>query len=246
VANKSPHELGLQDGAAKALEQRRSSRRKSAAEVKKAEVFIEETLEDMLATLKPDVTLTPEATAQLNAKLKEANEPAKPKRVRKAKGWSITADQIVEARDGQGLSWADVAKVLELGNPGAARRAYTELTGRDHSTSVMAGKRASSGSGGSRLTLPTWDANADRQTVVDRLTGSKIIVKSSLYGNESTEDLFVAQVKRFDDTDPERPAVEFIEGVYRHDAKTGEEYLDEKLSTGAVRVVYLDRIVRVH
>lgn len=48
--------------------------------------------------------------------------------------------KIEELRDGQQMSWAKVAKELGLASPSAARKAYTQATGRSHSTSVLAGK----------------------------------------------------------------------------------------------------------
>lgn len=229
MATQSPHKLGLQDEAAKNLEKRRGTRGRVKMERAEAEAFIASKKAEAVSKGKPE-------------------EPTKKARVtRERKGWDITKEQIEDARDGKGLSWADVAKLLNLGNPGAARRAYTELTGRDHSTSVMTGRRARSGaSSRSKLDLPTWDANSDRQEMVDRLTNATIVVKSSLYGdNGPTEELNVAHIRKFDDSDPERPAIEFIEGIYRKDAKSGEEYLDGKQSTGAIRTVFIDRIVEV-
>lgn len=52
---------------------------------------------------------------------------------------ACTAAEIVAERDGKGLSWRQVAINLNLGSPSAARSAYTELTGKPHTSSVLAG-----------------------------------------------------------------------------------------------------------
>lgn len=51
----------------------------------------------------------------------------------------ITKDQIMSEREA-GLSWAQIADKYGLGNPGAARRAWTQLTGTPHTTSIVPGK----------------------------------------------------------------------------------------------------------
>lgn len=156
----------------------------------------------------------------------------------------LTAEQIVQARDRDGLSWRDVANVLGLGSPGRARKAYSDLTGKPHNSSVMQGRRAKRASSRRRQVHvnPKWDDDTDRQTIVDSITGSTIYVLRK-HGDEP-EEIRVARVLRFDDADPSRPAVEFIEGFYTYDKKRDIRVIDDRC-TGAIRTIFLDAIVEV-
>lgn len=224
--SKSVHRLGLEAEAEKnrlARREARGTRKYRASEKAKAEEFIEQAVET--------------ATA----------EPKAPRAPRKPKSYNFTAEELREAREGgSGRSWADVAKLLGLPNPGAARKAWAELTGQPHTSAKALQGRARKGAGSSnRLAAPKWDDTADRQTIVDTLVGAKVIIKAGLYGGDSVETIHVAKVYRFDDTLPDRPAVEILEGVYGIDPKTKEKVLLDKASTGARRTVFLDRIVEV-
>lgn len=229
---KSAHEIGVGHQIAKDREIR--GPRKKRAEVAKAEAFIDSVKAklDEQAEIKSEVgaTVPPEAS----------------KSTRKAKAYNFSVEELREAREGgSGRSWADVAKMLGLPNPGAARKAWADLTGTSHTQARTLVTRARKGSGSSSgLATPKWDDDTDRQTMVDRLTGSRIVIKAAAYGSDTTEELSVAKVSSFDDTLPDRPAVVVVEGVYRMDGK-GERYLDQRQSTGATRTIFLDRIIEV-
>jgi hypothetical protein len=84
----------------------------------------------------------------------------------------ISKDQIIEERDIKGLSWRQVAINLNLTTPGAARSAYTKLTGRSHTESVMPeGKRARRGTGFERKRrfAPNWNDDSDQDEIIERL-----------------------------------------------------------------------------
>jgi hypothetical protein len=143
-------------------------------------------------------------------------------KARATKAPACTEEQIVNERDGKGLSWKQVAINLDLGSPGAARRMYTQLTGRHHSESQMTGKRAARGSAstGRKLTNPEWNDDSDQDEITDKLqgvwvepigevgsknyvpghySGSRIVVTRKLRGSEETydEELRVARVVSF-------------------------------------------------
>lgn len=191
----------------------------------------------------PETEVEPTLTTPVPQPEPEA-KPEAPKSTRKAKTYTFTAEDLRHAReDGSGRSWADVAKLLGLPNPGAARKAWADLMGQPHTQAKQIVTRAKRGSGeSSRLATPTWDAASDPQTIVDTLLGAKITV-TSRYG--ATETLQVAKVLKFDNTDPEAPAVEIVEGVYGRDSKTGERIMLPKVSTGHTRTIALSRIVEV-
>lgn len=246
--DKSPHQIGLSHGIAKRREIRRGSPGYRRSETAKAETFIQEAKETVDA-----VEIAPPVTDHFGNEMAPAvthtPDPDAPKSTRKPRGpktYTFTADQLREARVGR--SWADVAKMLDLPNPGAARKAWLDLTGEPHTSAPeLVGKRARRGSSSSaRLAAPKWGDLTDRQEIVDRLMGSTITVKASAYGDTgATETLHVGKVKKYDDTDPSRPAVVFVEGVFRKDQKTGQDVLDMKVSTGATRTVFIDRIIEV-
>lgn len=95
---------------------------------------------------------------------------------------TITADQIADLRDTQLLSWAKVAEALDLGSPGAARRAYTALV-RPHAESVLPGRTATA-------LAPVHLADADLATIQETITGRTIVVQRK----DRTEDIKVAKV----------------------------------------------------
>lgn len=95
---------------------------------------------------------------------------------------SFTADQIADLRDTQQLSWAKVAEALNLGSPGAARRAYSSFV-RPHAESVLPGRTAAA------LT-PVHLADADLATIREAITGKTIVVQRK----DRTEDIAVAKV----------------------------------------------------
>lgn len=222
--DRSPSQIGMAHSIQK---DKRATPKRVRSEVAKAEAFIAEAKD--AATPEP---VAPKSTPQARA-------PRGPK------NYTFDADQLREARVGR--SWADVAKLLGLPNPGAARKAWLDLTGEPHTNAPeLVGKRARRGSSSSaRLAAPKWDDLTDRQEIVNRLQGARIVVKASAYGDTgATETLHVGQIKKYDDTDPNRPAVVFVEGVY-HRAANGEKILDRKASTGATRTVFIDRIIEV-
>lgn len=101
---------------------------------------------------------------------KTGGEPKRRKRV-----ITCTAEDIIRERDERGLSWAQVAANLDLGSPGAARKAYTDLTGRPHTDSQMQGRRAPRGSGvrvsGRKTFAVQWDDDSDQDEIETRLNG---------------------------------------------------------------------------
>ena len=97
--------------------------------------------------------------------------------------YPFTADEIGALRDGEMLSWRNVAERLALGSPGAARRAYTQLV-RPHTESVLPGRAP-----GDKL-QPVHLADADLDTVRDTIAGKTIVVQRA----KGTEDMPVAKV----------------------------------------------------
>jgi hypothetical protein len=234
-SNPTVHQLGLSANAHKRLESRRATPKAARKEVEKAEAFIAEA--------------AGEAVAKADGTVEVTTEPVEaPKSTRKPRGkveYTFTAEDIRAARsEGSGRSWADIAKLLGLPNPGAARKAWAELTGTSHTEAPALVGRATKGARSSaRLVTPKWDANADGDSVIAALEGAHIVVKSTLYGNETTEDLNVAFVTEYDESGDE-PTVTFIEGML-HKGKDGENLLDGKHSTGATRTIAVSRIVEV-
>lgn len=156
-----------------------------------------------------------EAKAKAAAKKRVAEAVAEAK----ASTYEFTAEDITKIRDGEGLSWADVAKRLKLKSPGAARKAYTALTGRPHNESVMTGrKRAARSSASSVRVVLEWNDDSDQDDIMARLngmwveaigepgsknyqpahwSGSHIVVRRTMYGNDTVEELRVAYCTRF-------------------------------------------------
>lgn len=232
--DKSIHRINLEHDVEKAREERRGTRRYRRSEQAKAEEFIAEAVEE--------IKEGPEASASTATPPTTPSEA--PKSTRKPRTYDFTVDQLREAREGgSGRSWADVAKMVGLPNPGAARKAWADLTGRPHTEARQLVTRAPKGSSSStRLDAPKWTDDTDRQAIVDRIVGSAIVIKAGLYGGTGTETLQVARVLKFDDRDPARPAVDLLEGVYHINEKTGARELS---GTGARRTIFLDRIVEV-
>lgn len=120
-------------------------------------------------------------------------------RSRKAKALGLTAEQIIEERDTKRLSWKQVAINLDLGSPGAARRAYSELTGKAHNESDPVLRRAKPGSGTSRrkLDVPSFDDETDQEAIEKRLNGSIIRVIRNYKGIVQDEEFRVQRVRAF-------------------------------------------------
>src|SRR3954453_2253177 len=90
--------------------------------------------------------------------------------------YTFTADEIAGLRDQELLSWRHVAERLQLGSPGAARRAYSALV-RPHAESVLPGRV------GGNL-QPVHLAGANLATVRDTIVGNTIVVQRA----KGTED----------------------------------------------------------
>lgn len=134
--------------------------------------------------------------------------------------WPCTAEDLIRERDEKGLSWKQVSTNLDLGNPSAARRAYTELTGRHHSDSQPIVKRAPKGHNntGRKMFQPMWNDDSDQAEIEIKLngswveakgepgtknyrpghwSGSRMTVRRSLAGREWDEEVFVSWVSAF-------------------------------------------------
>lgn len=159
----------------------------------------------------------------LGSVLAEANsaEPIeKPKRTRRKAdaGWPCTAEQLIEERDKKGLSWRQVAINLDLGNPGAARSAYSELTGKHHSESGAVKQRAKKGTmtrGGKKVSNPNWNDDSDQDEIIERLTDASIVVRRTIYGMTHEEEVWVWRVRKlfFDGKEEDGPlCVELTQG----------------------------------
>lgn len=98
---------------------------------------------------------------------------------RKSAEWACTAAEI-EGERAKGLSWANIARNLNLANPGQARRAYTELTGKPHNESgVVAVRRTKhrSLSTGTRRKVHAalqWNDDTDQDEMEAKLNGEWI------------------------------------------------------------------------
>jgi hypothetical protein len=212
--------------------ERRGTRKYRNMEKAEAEAFI--------AEAKGQATLREDGEVELKAE----TPPKAPRSTRKPREYNFTAEALIAARsEGKGRSWAELAKMFDLGNPGAARKAWAELTGTPHTEAPELSGRARKGSSASRtVAAPEWNDDTDRQEIVDRLVGSTITIRRTLYGKTQEEVLDVAKVFKYDDTNPERPAVDFLEGRYQTDSKTGVRTV---VGTGARRTVFIDQIVEV-
>jgi hypothetical protein len=92
-------------------------------------------------------------------------------RRKRGEPWPCTAADIERERDERGLSWAQVANNLGLGNPSAARKAYAELTGRPHDSSQPTVTRAPKGAARQRTVTPLWDDDSDQEEIEAALNG---------------------------------------------------------------------------
>ena len=101
----------------------------------------------------------------------------------KTNKYTFTAEQITDLRDQQQQSWRTVAQALDLGSPGAARRAYTALV-RPHTESVLAGRTTASN------VTPVSLAGLDVDAIREQIAGRIIVVDRK--GN--TEEITCAKV----------------------------------------------------
>lgn len=167
-------------------------------------------------------------------------------------GYTFTTQDIEKARDIQALSWAKVAEALGLKSPSAARKAYTELTGRPHNTStpIVARKprsKAAGSSGGSARsaspnavvvdTHPHWHVDSDQDEIIAKLT--------PLYGDDGKATYIpVITVER---TGGFTESVG-IQQLIAFDFSKDEKHLAVSLYdafNGAYRCFYVDHIIGV-
>lgn len=149
------------------------------------------------------------------------DSPSKQRKQRatKAEDYTFTAEEITKLRDEVGLSWRQVAVNLDLGSPGAARKAYMTLTGRHYKDSVMTGRRTRTTMGSAKVSTrkvfaPDWNDDADQDEIIEKLTGSRVIVERDIKGIRLEEDLIVGQVRRLSWDGPEEDGpltVHFVE-----------------------------------
>lgn len=114
---------------------------------------------------------------------------------------SVTAEELMRERDVKGLSWAQVAANLGLGSPGAARSAYTALTGKAHDTSQPLLKRSSKNLVGRHTAQKEveWDDDTDQEEIITAITHHNILVRRMTAGLELPEEvLHVSRVQRFE------------------------------------------------
>lgn len=120
--------------------------------------------------------------AQARQKIqKRAAKKSPPKPVRARGSFDhVTAEQLVQCRDKEQLSWRAVAVKLELGSPGQARKAYSELTGRSHSESVIA-SRAVRGASKTKASLrPKWTNKTKPSEIRSAINHRIILVERNL------------------------------------------------------------------
>lgn len=139
----------------------------------------------------------------------ETPDPPKKQRNTKPSDYAFSAEEITRLRDEVGLSWRQVAVNLELGSPGAARKAYTSLTGKDYKDSAMTGRRARTTMGSAKASTrkvyaPVWDDDSDQDQIIEQLTGARIIVQREMKGVTMEEDLIVGKVRRLTWDGPEQ------------------------------------------
>lgn len=109
----------------------------------------------------------------------EAVADAKKNGKRKRGEWPCTAEDIIAERDHKGQSWKQVAINLDLGSPGQARKAYSELTGVPHDQSQPLVHRTRSTGAGRKKNHPQWDDDSDQDAITDALNGPWIEAKGS-------------------------------------------------------------------
>lgn len=139
------------------------------------------------------------------------------KRTRKAKPETLcTAEDIVRERDERGHSWAQVAANLGLGSPGAARSAYTKLTGKPHNESNpelrRAGKNTKSASGARRkIQGVLWDDDTDQDEIIAALTHHDVLVQRTVRGMELPDEwVHVCRIARFTFDGPDEELVAHV------------------------------------
>lgn len=144
------------------------------------------------------------------------------------KKWAhVTAEEITQARDGDGLSWRDVATKLGLGSPSTARAAYTDLTGRSHKDSQMTGRRARTRtSSAAAVVRPEWNFDTDVDIITEAITGRMIVV--SRMGGAYEEEIVVRSVADYSEEGDATLVVNFYEK-----------------GTGAARSVNVEAIIDV-
>jgi hypothetical protein len=161
--------------------------------------------------------------------------------------YAFKADAIVELRQA-GKSWAVVAEALNLKGPGAARTAYTDLTGKHHNdiegAPAVARKTSSNGEAkprkrkasgkvtdavgivDTRRFSPGWNADTDQDDIIARLKPGTVVVVKRQHG---TEEIQVQSLVGFQfNKDETRLAVEFHQTL-----------------NGGYRCVYVDDIIEV-
>lgn len=148
----------------------------------------------------------------------EASEST-PKRRRRGGSYNFTAEDIAKLRDEQGLSWRQVAVNLELGSPGAARKAYTDLTGTDYRDSNPTVKRAKTTMGSAKMSTrkflaPEWNDDSDQEEIIGKCENARLIVRRDVKGIMLEEDIRATKVVRMSWDGPEDDgplAITFIE-----------------------------------
>ena len=101
----------------------------------------------------------------------------------------ITKADLVQLRDKDQNSWANVAQALGLGSPGAARRAYSALV-QPHTASVLDGRPQGEGK-----VQPVQLADADLEAVREAIVGRRIVVQRK----DGTEVIKVVRVTSLKD-----------------------------------------------
>lgn len=158
------------------------------------------------------------SVGEVLAKANAAKPIEKPKRTRRkaSEGWPCTAEQIIEQRDKLGLSWKQVSLNLGLGNPGAARKAYSELVGRHHSESGAVKKRAPRGSmtaGGKVLEHLQWNDETDQDEILAKVVpGSHLVIRREFRGIQIEESVEVYSVEKlaWDGKEEDGPLVIYL------------------------------------
>lgn len=187
-------------------------------------------------------------TAKAEEFIEDAVEKVRTRRPRTAADYDFTSDDIIRERDHKGQSWRKVAQVLGLGNPGAARTAYTILTGVKHNESQPLVKRQPKGSfSGKGVDKPGWDDDTDQDVIIERMQGewhppsgegknykpghfdgSLVSVHRNHFGVQCNEDIAVARIRCF---------------RYDYNDKLEVEVVDRE--TGATRIFYVTDIAQV-
>lgn len=194
------------------------------------------------ATQKKQRKAAAAALAEANEFIGDAIEKAK--RRSKNDEWPCTAEDITNARDARGLSWRAVAKACGLANPGQARKAYAELTGRSHTEAAPVANRAKRGTAGANVAESLgWDDDTDQSIIDAALRGERhqnqkgevwwtckvVTVVRDLYGNAFHEDI------------PVRYPVSFSFGS----DGTAPLMVEVIADNGASRTLFVHKIVKV-